>query len=99
PEIPVNQMTTQQRRRFLQAILDEGRGSRALSDYLARTLGGSSVVVKSVPPTRGDLPARGAMPPSPDQPAAWRQVLPAPPANRRLRIFATDPDASAALET
>jgi hypothetical protein len=31
--------------------------------------------------------------------AAWREALPPPPASRRLRIFATDPGASAALET
>ena len=31
--------------------------------------------------------------------AAWRQILPAPPASRRLRIFATDPGASLELNT
>ena len=34
-----------------------------------------------------------------DRAAAWRQILPAPPASRRLRIFATDPGASLELNT
>jgi hypothetical protein len=62
-------------------------------------LGSSTVIVRSPLPRGGSLPAGSTIPPASDQAAAWRQVLPAPPANRRLRIFATDPDASAALET
>ena len=93
PQIPVEQITTQQRRRFLQAILDEGRSSRALRGYLSRTLGASSVA-STVPPPQPE-PAGDAV----QRAAAWRQVLPAPPTSRRLRIFATDPGGSATLET
>jgi hypothetical protein len=90
PQIPVGQMTTQQRRRFLQAILDEGRGSRALNDYLARTLGSSTVIVRSPLPRGGPLPAGSTIPPASDQAAAWRRS-PAPPVNRRLRISLPTP--------
>ena len=102
PQIPVEKITTQQRRRFLQAILDEGRSSRALRGYLVRTLGGSSVA-SSAPSPRTEpsnvetIPATDAA--LVNQAAAWRQILPAPPASRRLRIFATDPGGSATLET
>jgi hypothetical protein len=50
PEIPVEKITTQ-RRRFLQAILDEGRSSRALHNYLSRTLGVGSVGSTTPSPT------------------------------------------------
>src|SRR5262249_34991686 len=43
PEAPLDQITPLQRRRFLQAILDEGKSSRALRDYLSRTLGRGGV--------------------------------------------------------
>jgi hypothetical protein len=102
PQIPVEKITTQQRRRFLQAILDEGHSSRALGSYLVRTLGGSSVA-SSIPSPQTQSPDSAAMPATNgavvNQAAAWRQILPAPPTSRRLRIFATDPGGSAALET
>jgi hypothetical protein len=90
PEMPPEHITSQQRRRFLQAILDEGCSSRALTGYLGRLLGravGSSAALPS--PARSEAGSA----------AAWREILPAPPISRRLRIFATDPDASTALET
>ena len=100
PQTPVDQITTQQRRRFLQAILDEGKSSRALRGYLSRTLGVSSVA--STVPSAQNEPATAAATPAADamqRAAAWRQALPAPPVSRRLRIFATDPGGSTTLET
>ena len=100
PQTPVDQITTQQRRRFLQAILDEGKSSRALRGYLSRTLGVSSVA--STVPSAQNEPATAAATPAADamqKAAAWRQALPAPPVSRRLRIFATDPGGSTTLET
>jgi hypothetical protein len=132
PEAPIETITPQQRRRFLQAILDEGHSSRALRGYLERTLGGDTVAASRAPlppqsgarlppgggspsppppssPSGGGAPDNGGAPPpqpprppdspSPDQAAAWREILPAPPASRRLRIFATDPGGSTTLAT
>jgi subtilisin family serine protease len=84
PELPIDRITAQQRRRFFEAILDQGQSSRALRDYLVRILG------------RGTA---AATPGGSTLPAAWREMLPAPPASRKLRIFATDPGDSIALET
>ena len=97
PELPPDQIPTAQRRRFLQAILDEGRASLTLRDHLARTLGngGGSVALPQAAPSA--QPAIAA--PAIVDPAAWRAALPPPPASRRLRIFATDPGASISLQT
>jgi subtilisin family serine protease len=104
PEAPLDQITPLQRRRFLQAILDEGKTSRALRDYLSRTLGQGGVATAAPSPqsrtsaqTASD--AAAAAPTPVDRAAAWRQILPPPPASRRLRIFATDPGASVELNT
>ncbi len=104
PQAPLDQITPLQRRRFLQAILDEGKTSRALRDYLSRTLGQGSVATAAPSPQAPapDRAALGTTSPAPapaDRAAAWRQILPAPPASRRLRIFATDPGASIELNT
>jgi hypothetical protein len=104
PEAPLDQITPLQRRRFLQAILDEGKTSRALRDYLSHTLGRGGVPT-AAPAPQAPAPAEptlGAAAPAQapvDRAAAWRQILPPPPANRRLRIFATDPGASVELNT
>jgi subtilisin family serine protease len=94
PELPPEQISTEQRRRFLQAIFDEQHASRALRAYLSRTLGGGTVV--ALPSASPAIPTDPATAP---RPAAWREVLPPPPASRRLRIFATDPGASVTLQT
>ncbi|MBV8335440.1 MAG: S8 family serine peptidase [Alphaproteobacteria bacterium] len=104
PEASLDQITPLQRRRFLQAILDEGKTSRALRDYLSRTLGQGGVATATLSPqarapTRVALEAADAAPAPIDFAAAWRQILPPPPASRRLRIFATDPGASKELNT
>ena len=87
-----NLITPQRQRRFLEAVLDERRSSRALRTYLERTVGRST----SVPP-----PRPGAAVPAAQQPSAatWREVLPPPPPSRCLRIFATDPGDTTRLET
>ncbi len=102
PQAPINQITPLQRRRFLQALLDEGKASRTLRDYLSRTLGHTATA--TVPPShQAPASAEAALAPAApapaDRTAAWRQMLPAPPASRRLRIFATDPGASVELNT
>ena len=104
PQAPLDQITPQQRRRFLRAILDEGKTSRALRDYLSRTLGQGGVATpapspQSPTPAQAGSTAAGPAPAPVDRAAAWRQMLPAPPASRRLRIFATDPGASIELNT
>src|SRR5262249_1240940 len=93
PQAPLDQITPLQRRRFLQAILDEGKTSRALRDYLSRTLGQGGVATVA-PPPQAPAPqvafeAAASAPAPVDRAAAWRQILPPPPASRRLRIFAT----------
>ena len=50
PQARLDQITPQQRRRFLQAILDEGKTSRALRDYLSRTLGQGGVATAAPSP-------------------------------------------------
>jgi hypothetical protein len=104
PQAPLDKITPLQRRRFLQAILDEGKTSRALRDYLSRTLGQGGVATaapspQSPAPTQVAFAAAGPAPAPADRAAAWRQILPPPPASRRLRIFATDPGASVELNT
>src|SRR5439155_12257655 len=102
PEAPINQITPLQRRRFLQAILDEGKVSRALRDYLSRTLGRtapSTPAPSRQAPTSAQAALAQEAPAPTDRAAAWRQMLPPPPASRRLRIFATDPGASLELNT
>jgi subtilisin family serine protease len=104
PQAPLDQITPLQRRRFLQAILDEGKASRALRDYLSRTLGQGGVATaapspQSPAPTQVAFEAADSGPAPVDRAAAWRQILPPPPASRRLRIFATDPGASVELNT
>jgi subtilisin family serine protease len=102
PQAPLDQITPQQRRRFLQAILDEGKSSRALRGYLSRTLGRGAVPT-GAPSPQAPAPARAALgaadPGTVNRAAAWRQILPPPPASRRLRIFATDPSGSMELNT
>ena len=105
PQAPLDQITPLQRRRFLQAILEEGKASRALRDYLSRTLGQGSVAT-TAPSPQTPTPAQAALESAGpaaaalvNRAAAWRQILPAPPASRRLRIFATDPGASLELNT
>jgi Subtilase family len=103
PEAPLDQITPLQRRRFLQAILDEGKSSRTLRDYLSRTLGSAPTAATTAPFPPITARARAALsttgPDPVDRAAAWRQILPPPPVSRRLRIFATDPGASAELNT
>src|SRR5439155_10116543 len=102
PEAPINQITPLQRRRLLQAILDEGKASRALRDYLSRTLGRTAPSTAAPSPQAPASAPTALAPEAPaptDRAAAWRQMLPAPPASRRLRIFATDPGASLELNT
>jgi subtilisin family serine protease len=103
PQVPLDQITALQRRRFLQAILDEGKTSRALRDYLSRTLGQGGIGT-AVPSPQSPAPIQvaevaGQAAAPVDRAAAWRQILPPPPASRRLRIFATDPGASVELNT
>jgi len=50
PQARLDQITPQQRRRFLQAILDEGKTARALRDYLSRTLGQGGVAMAAPSP-------------------------------------------------
>src|SRR5262249_50276110 len=71
--------------------------SGTLRAYLSGTLGGSTVV--ALPPGSPAIPTDKAAAPRPAAGRAdtWLEHLPAPPANRRLRIFATDPGASAGL--
>ena len=97
PDLPADQIPTEQRRRFLQAILDEGNASVSLRNHIARTLGTdtSSVALPPTPPGATDA-ARAV--PGVNSSTAWRELLP-PPASRRLRIFATDPGASLSLQT
>jgi hypothetical protein len=104
PQARLDQITPLQRRRFLQAILEEGKASRPLRDYLSRTLGQGSVATAPSPQT--PTPAQAALESAGraaadlvNRAAVWRQILPAPPASRRLRIFATDPGASLELNT
>ena len=105
PQAPLDQITPLQRRRFLQAILEEGKASRALRDYLSRTLGQSSIATtapspQTPTPAQAALESAGPAAAAPvNRSAAWRQILPAPPASQRLRIFATDPGASLELNT
>jgi len=97
PELPPDQIPTEQRRRFLQAILDEGHASLSLRDYFARTLGSGgsrAVLPPTAPPTMAAQAVPGMGPSE-----AWRELLPPPPTSRRLRIFATDPGGSISLQT
>jgi subtilisin family serine protease len=98
PDLPPKQIPTEQRRRFLQAILEEGRASLSLRGHIARILGTDASSV-ALPPTTTEAtevaPAAAAFNAS----RGSRELLPAPPASRRLRIFATDPGASASLQT
>lgn len=102
PDLGGSRILERDRRRMLEAILDEGRVSSALRQQLELSLGRSTSVVAPVPLPRVDVaptPSGTAGPPSAvTAPVARRTVRP-PPKHRRLQIFATDPGASNRLDT
>ena len=91
PHLPPEAIDAGQRRRFLEAILDEPTISRALRQRLCDLLGRSSAGTATAEP-----PAEPAWPRGEDLP--WRIAQPAP-ARRRLRVFASDPADSSRLDT
>jgi Subtilase family len=83
------------RRRFLEAIRSEGRGSTTLNRFLDQLLaGGGATPVQVVVSTPTVAP-----PVAPASASENRRLLPPPPPNRRLRIFAIDPESSRRLST
>jgi hypothetical protein len=99
-------------RRILEAILDEGRASRALRKHLELSLGRptSTVVAPAGPQPPAPVDQAPGVPPGPPPaidfvgvvtPATTieRRTVRPPPKHRRLQIFATDPGASNRLDT
>ena len=97
PDLRPDQIPTEQRRRFLQAILDEGQASLSLRSHIARTLGTDASTV--APPIAPAATEAAPATPRANSSQASRELSPTAPASRRLRIFATDPGASASLQT
>jgi hypothetical protein len=104
PGEPASRISDRQRRRFLEAILDDGNCSNALRQHLEAELGRSSTVIVSEAPkpsppvgkrtsrvAKAPIPLTGSLLP--------RQTRLRPPARRRLQIFAVDPSLSNRLET
>ena len=92
PQLPPEAIDIRQRRRFVEAILEETTISRALRQRLGTLLGRGSGATPAAeaPATEAEWP-RGA-----DLP--WRLAQSAP-TRRRLRVFASDPADSGRLDT
>ncbi|MBU2419151.1 MAG: S8 family serine peptidase [Alphaproteobacteria bacterium] len=88
PDAPHDVMSDVDRRRYVEAMLDERRISRTLRSYLdPRTM-------RSPP---AEPPKNTGAPPQPGQ--VERRIVRSPPAERRLRIFASDPSFAGVHET
>jgi len=103
PDLPAEQIPEKQRRRFIEAILDSREGSLALNQFLGRQYGRGGVPVEPTTPTKPSLPGKASLR-APEAEVQSGSQLPrhapaAPPAHRRLRIFAIDPGASGRLDT
>ena len=95
PDAPASAIDDRQRRRFLEAILEERTISLALRRHLGDLLG-RSVGGESQTETEAAKPEDAAWPSGADLP--WRIADPVP-ARRRLRVFATDPADSTRMDT
>lgn len=93
PDIAPNRITTQQRKRFFEAIVAEGKCSTALREHLEQQYISSAPARVAAATT----PATAAAPTTPL--AMARKPVPPRPAHRRLRIFALDPSYSSKVDT
>lgn len=105
-DLDSSRLRDRDRRRLLDAILDEGRTSRELRRQLELSLARATTTVARPPeppatdraePVAG-APAAAAVAATP-QPVIERRLVRPPPRHRRLQIFAADPGASAQLAT
>ena len=101
PDLGGTRILERDRRRMLEAILDEGRTSDALRRHLENSLGRPSSTVRSLSrrPVDADGVAVAAGAAAPTAPVVERRTVRPPPKHRRLQIFATDPGASNELNT
>lgn len=103
PDLPAERIGEKQRRRFVEAILDSREGSLALNRFLERQYGRAGVPVEPAARPKRAAPPDAAREAAPaerlDGSHLVRHAPPAPPAYRRLRIFAIDPGAGGRLDT
>ena len=100
PDLGGSRILERDRRRMLEAILDEGRTSDALRRHLENSLGRpSSTVVAAPAPVTPAGAVAGVVAAAPTAPVVERRTVRPPPKHRRLQIFATDPGASNRLNT
>jgi subtilisin family serine protease len=105
PDLGASRIRERDRRRMLDAILDEGHTSLALRRHLEISVGRSTSSVTGVLPRQTGVPgapiaAGGVVAPAPTlTPSVERRTVRPPPKHRRLQIFATDPGASNRLNT
>jgi hypothetical protein len=84
PDVIPEQVSARERQRFLEAVIEGGKSSRALRAQLEQRITASG-------PARVTVPGPVSLPRS--------SIKPPRPANRRLRIFAVDPSLGCHLDT
>jgi hypothetical protein len=84
PDLPPEHIPVRERQRFLEAVLEGGRASRALSAQLEHRI--STAAPTAVAVTAAPVLSRAA-------------IKPPRPSHRRLRIFAIDPSLGTRLDT
>ena len=95
PDIDPDRIPIRQRQRFLEAIIEEGKCSRTLRDYLEQQL----VTRPGYRSVRAPIATREPVAPATQGSQMARRAVRPRPTCRRLRVFAIDPSLSTHLDT
>jgi hypothetical protein len=95
PDLPASAISPAERRRFVEALVEHPRASRALKAHLKQTYRS----VYGAPPARRARKTRAAQQPAAEPRPAPRAAYAGEPAHRRLRGYALDPSLALRLET
>ena len=100
PDLPASAISPADRRRFVEALIEHPRASRALKAHLKQT---QRSIYGAPPrrPTRRDAgkPAAGGPRPAAEERPVSRAAYAGEPSHRRLRGYALDPSLAVRLET